>query len=223
MGDLSHRSVQYFTVNGQTQSQINLQSDQGGPIIIHNLAPGVAATDAVNVNQLNTTVAAAAANTVQYDTAGGQRSNIVTLAGGNTGAPVTVRNVAAGVNPNDAVNVSQMQAGNTATYNNAVAYTDNKFNNLVNIFDQKLNNVAKEARGGTAMALAASGLRYNDAPGKTAISGASSVYKGQMGLAFGLGHTSQDGRWRVNAAVSALPTARKPDFGAVFGASYTLN
>ena len=64
---LNHNSVQYATgPGGQTLSQINLSADQGGPVIIHNLAPGVAATDAANVGQLNA-VAAVANNAVQYD------------------------------------------------------------------------------------------------------------------------------------------------------------
>lgn len=231
VGDLDRRAVQYVTVNGKTTSRINLASDEGGPVVIHNLAPGVLANDAVNVQQLRTAVARANDGAVQYDrTPSGARTNTVTLRGGNPAAPVKIRNVAAGVAPNDAVNLQQMQSANASTLKSAMAYTDQRVNNLVGIWDRKIRaidnrvtDVSREARSGTALALAASGLRYNDAPGKTTIAGATGVYRGQVGLAFGLGHTSDDGRWRMNAALTASPTARKPTIGAVFGASFTLN
>ena len=53
MASLGHKGVQYATSpTGTTLSEISLQSDAGGPVIIHNLAPGVAATDAANVAQV---------------------------------------------------------------------------------------------------------------------------------------------------------------------------
>jgi autotransporter adhesin len=81
----------------------------------------------------------------------------------------------------------------------------------------------QRADAGTALALSATGLRYNDRPGKTSVAGATSYYRNQAGLALGIGHTSEDGRWRFNAAGTAVPDARRSDLGVVVGASYTLD
>ena len=91
----------------------------GTPQRLSNVAAGVAPTDAANVGQLG----AATANAVQYDTAGGVRTNTVTLAGGAAG-PVTVTNVAAGglsATSTDAVNGSQLFATNTNVAANTAA------------------------------------------------------------------------------------------------------
>ncbi|WP_250450013.1 YadA-like family protein [Caballeronia sp. ATUFL_M2_KS44] len=137
----------------------------GSPVALHNVAAGVAATDAVNVSQLDTlggstasalgggaaydpstsTISApsysvygqtqnsvggaiaalqnnapiqystAAAPTIGLGASGTPVSNDVTLVGPNTGSPVALHNVAAGVSATDAVNVSQLDyAMNTA-------------------------------------------------------------------------------------------------------------
>ena len=51
-------SVQYDTVNGQRTNSITLQGGTAGPVTIHNVAAGVSPTDAVNVQQLNSGLAA---------------------------------------------------------------------------------------------------------------------------------------------------------------------
>ncbi|RUX44366.1 hypothetical protein EOA22_35720, partial [Mesorhizobium sp. M7A.F.Ca.US.014.04.1.1] len=77
-----------------------------------------------------------------------------------------------------------------------------------------------EARGGTALALATAGLRYDDRPEKLSIAGGFGHFKGQSGLALGLCYnTSED--FRLNAAVSA--TTSRGDVGVSVGASWTLN
>src|SRR5262249_20890332 len=89
------------TPNGGTKTN-NLTmvgANGGAPVGVHNVADGVVAagsTDAVNGGQLYQ-LSYAVVNAVSYDTDGlGNRTNTVTLAGGNPGAPVTVTNVAPG-------------------------------------------------------------------------------------------------------------------------------
>jgi len=78
----------------------------------------------------------------------------------------------------------------------------------------------REARAGTALALAASGLRYDDRPGKVSIAAAAASYKGLSGIAAGLGYTATRD-FRFNAAVSASP--QLGDYGVTMGAAWTLN
>ncbi|TRW16875.1 YadA-like family protein [Glacieibacterium frigidum] len=90
-----------------------------GNRVVSGVAAGVAATDAVNVSQLNA-VGNGVANAVQYDVVGGVRTNTVTLAGGAAG-PVTVTNVAAGAlndTSTDAVNGAQLFATNSQVTTN---------------------------------------------------------------------------------------------------------
>ena len=115
------------------------------------------------------------------------------------------------MNATDAANVGQL--------NNLAAYTQQQVNRL----DANIAAVKRQAYTGTAIALAASGLRYNDQPGKTAAAGAIANYKGKLGMALGLGHTSENGRWRYNIAASFAPQNITKDIGIVAGASYTFD
>ena len=84
----------------------------------------------------------------------------------------------------------------------------------------QIGETRTEARAGTALALATAGLRYDDRPGKLSLAGGFGHFKGQSGLALGLGYnTSED--FRVNAALSA--TTNQGDVGVSVGASWTLN
>jgi autotransporter adhesin len=84
----------------------------------------------------------------------------------------------------------------------------------------EIGQTRTEARAGTALALATAGLRYDDRAGKLSLAGGFGHFKGQSGLALGLGYnTSED--FRMNAAVSA--TTGQGDIGVSVGASWTLN
>ena len=219
LASLGHSTVQYATdATGATLSSVTLASDQGGPVTIHNLAPGVVANDAATVGQ----VQAANANAVQYTVTNGVRSNTVALTGGSPGG-VTISNLAAGVGPSDAVNVAQLQSSSANVLGQAQAYTNQQVNNLAAYTQRQIRRARDDAAGGTALALAATGLRYDDRPGKTSITGATSYYHDQAGIAFGIGYTSQDGRYRFNGSLTASPTMSNPDVGAVVGASMALN
>ncbi|WP_230469058.1 MULTISPECIES: YadA-like family protein [Burkholderia] len=79
------------------------------PVVLANVAQGVAGTDAVNVDQLSTAIrdVTAGANPlgVSYDTIA---KNQVTLGGVGAAAPVVLTNVAAGTSTYDAVNYGQL-------------------------------------------------------------------------------------------------------------------
>lgn len=98
-----------------TTSGLTLSPDSAvnmGGNVLHNVAPGVAATDAATVGQLTAALSAGSANAVQYDTAA---HNSVTLNPGGTPAPL--HNVAVGTlsaTSTDAVNGSQLYATNQA-------------------------------------------------------------------------------------------------------------
>ncbi|SAL25167.1 putative trimeric autoransporter, BpaB [Caballeronia peredens] len=129
-------------------------------------------------------------------------SNTVSV--GAAGSERRVTNVAAAVNGTDAVNLNQMNAG------------------LGNLQNQITDNL-KKSYGGTAAAIAISGLRYDDRPGKISAAVATGYYHNQMGLAMGVGGTSEDGRWRVNGGLTLSPTLSSPDVGAVVGMTHTFN
>ncbi|SAK39685.1 beta strand repeat-containing protein [Caballeronia ptereochthonis] len=98
-----------------TTSSLTLSPDSSvnmGGNVLHNVAPGVAATDAATVGQLTAAIGAGSANAVQYDTAA---HSSVTL--NPDGAPASLRNVAAGAvsaTSTDAVNGSQLYTTNQA-------------------------------------------------------------------------------------------------------------
>ncbi len=105
------------TPNGGTRTNdATLVGAAAGAVGLHNVADGTIAagsTDAVNGGQVYR-LALGAVNAVSYDTdAAGNRTNIVTLTGGDPAAPVSVRNVAAGTvaaGSTQAVNGGQLYA-----------------------------------------------------------------------------------------------------------------
>jgi len=135
---------------------------------------------------------------------GSVASEANTVSVGSSGNERRITNVAAGVSGTDAVNVNQLNAG------------------LTNLQDQISGNLNK-AYAGTAAAMAAAGLCYDDRRGKFSAAAATGYYHGQVGVAMGLGGTSENGRWRVNGGTPLAPTLSKPDFGAVGGVSHTFN
>jgi autotransporter adhesin len=206
-------SVQYdTTASGDPNRQSITLNPGAGPVTIHNVAAGVALTDAANVGQ----VAAAVANTVQYGTnPNGTRSNTLALVGGDTSAPVRISNVASGVAATDAVNLGQLDA----VANNLTG----AYNNLAAIGSYQFQSAKRAAYAGTAIALAAAGLRYDDRPGKVSLAAGASGYHGTAGLAAGLGGTSEDGSLRYHVAASFSPNERKASAGIFGGLSFTLN
>lgn len=152
---------------------------------ITNVAAGTAATDAVNVQQLD----ASEAGTVRYDSTNNTVNyNSITLgnpAGG--GGPTVIHNVAPGVDPTDAVNVAQLNG----VQNWAKQYTDQQVNGL----HGQIYNLGNRAYAGIASAMAMAGLPQAYLPGKSMASVAASSFHGESSLAIGVSMISQNGRW----------------------------
>ncbi|WP_421730074.1 YadA-like family protein [Brevundimonas sp.] len=107
--------------NGGTRTDdLTLVGVSGGAVGLHNVADGriaAGSTDAVNGGQVYA-LASASVNAIQYDTnAAGDRTNTVTLQGGDASAPVTLNNVANGAvtaTSTQAINGSQLFDTNRA-------------------------------------------------------------------------------------------------------------
>lgn len=166
---------------------------------ITNVAAGSAATDAVNVAQLQGSMA----STVRYDALPSGTPNYASVTLGASGSgPVGLHNVAPGVLGTDAVNLDQLRA---STFD----------------ISRDVGRYRTDAQRGTAIALAATGMRYDDRPGRTSMGGAVSYFRGEAGVALGLGHTSSSQRLRYNAAVSFSPNGGS-NLGAVAGATFSF-
>ena len=132
----------------------------------------------------------------------GGQSNVVSL--GSPGAERRLTNVAPGINGTDGVNVNQLIGA------------ENEWAASLSQLDQK--NQAQ-----TALALAATGLRYDDKPGAISVAAAASGYESHAGLAAGLGYTSPGGRFRYNLSATFAEPTDHADVGVVGGISYTFN
>jgi trimeric autotransporter adhesin len=147
----------------------------------------------------------------------GTASNTYTMAGINTTA-----SRAAQVGPTSIV--TSDTAGNLAARSFAdlglASQSDiSGINGRLDALNGRINDVNREARGGIALALAASGLQFDTRPGKVSLSGGYGNFKGQPGFAVGLGYAVSESM-RFNAAFTA---AQQGDIGARVGASWTLN
>ncbi|WP_028969732.1 YadA family autotransporter adhesin [Sphingomonas sp. URHD0057] len=198
------------TPNGGTATNdVTIVSGGAGPVRVHNVAAGTVAagsTDAVNGGQLYlTNVAAAAAqdtadealdlanNSVQYD---GPDHSSVTL--GNAGTPVGLHNVAAGTAGTDAVNLDQLNdvADNAVTRSNH--YTDVRLQQVN--FD--LRSARREARAGSAAALAAAGMPQASDPGRSMVAAGFGTYRGRTALAIGASHRTDNGQTVLKLGVT---------------------
>lgn len=161
---------------------------------------------------------------VQYSVdADGNRTNNIVLTGSGTG-PVGIHNVADGVIASDAANYGQV----TKARDEAIAYTDEKFAAVQTEnsgrFDALSGEIAQtrtEARSGISSAMAMAALRYDESPGKWTIASGFGNFKGSSSLTTGFGYTSEDARFRINAAVSYGFGSNDLSWNA--GASWTLN
>ena len=110
MATISTPTFDALTASGLTLTP-GAAVNMGGNVL-HNVAPGVAATDAATVGQLTAAIGAGSASAVQYDTAA---HDSVTLNTGGT--PANLHNVATGAlsaTSTDAINGSQLYATNQA-------------------------------------------------------------------------------------------------------------
>jgi trimeric autotransporter adhesin len=190
-GDGSTAQGQFSVASGNQSSAFGAGANASG---VGAVAVGAGSSaSAPNSVALGNGSVANAPNTVSVGSAGNERR---------------ISNVAPGVNPTDAVNVSQLTSFALGTQNQ------------INFLQNQVNDDRREARGGTALALAATGLRYDDRPGKLSVAGGFGHYKGETGLAFGLGYTATN-VLRFNVGVSSVPS--QGNVGAFGGAAWTLN
>ncbi|MGO1074221.1 beta strand repeat-containing protein, partial [Inquilinus sp. CA228] len=196
LSDAAYAPVVGATTAGVATGEVSVGSS-GAERRITNVAAGSAATDGVNVSQLT----ALANVSVKYDTDGsGNLTNRITLQGGNPNAPVTIGNVAPGVNGTDAVNVDQL-------------------NGAFDSLNGKIKQARREAWQGAAIGIAASSLQFDTRPGKVSASMGGGMWREQGALALGLGYTAESGRVRVNARA----VTSGDDWGGGIGVSFTFN
>lgn len=117
---------------------------------------------------------------------GGTITNDVTLIGADSSAPVVMHNVAAGVLPNDAVNVQQMQDG--------LAMVMDYTNTMFESFSYDLQKLSRDSNAGTANALAAAGLPQVIESDGRMLAGSVGHYRGQTAFALGASAAFNDGR-----------------------------
>ncbi|MBP0581414.1 hypothetical protein J8I29_18945 [Labrys sp. LIt4] len=205
----SNSPVQYSNPDTPTIPNGNVPTNSvtlfgtGGPVTLSNVANGAvnaSSTQAINGQQLY-----------------GSAQSVAAALGGNT--TVDDKGQLTGTS----------YKLSTGTYNDvgsALTALDKRFDgiggSIANLQSQVSNNL-KEARKGIASAMAASALRYDDRPGKVSAAAGMAVYHRQVGIAAGLGWTSEDAKWRANLAGTYSPGGRKPDFGVMGGLSYTFN
>jgi autotransporter adhesin len=190
------------TPNGGTQTNdVTLVGAAAGPVGLHNVDKGVVAansTDAVNGGQLYLTNLAVAdaqdtadqaldatENAVMYDS---DDHESVTF--GNDGTPVGLHNVAAGTADTDAVNVGQMDDAVANAVQTANTYTDTRIADL----DFDIRHVRREARAGSAAALAAAGMPQPSDPGASMFAVGVGTYRGRSAFALGASHRTPNGK-----------------------------
>ncbi|WP_273757130.1 Vomp family autotransporter, partial [Bartonella sp. MM73XJBT] len=171
-----------------------------------------------------------AEDTVRYDTdKTGQKTNKITLKGGDPSEPVMIDNVADGrieKGSKEAINGGQLhdytEQQMKIVLDDAKKYTDSQVKNIVintiddavdradqytdmkfNILTYDIKNVRKEARQAAAIGLAVSNLRYFDDPGSLSISFGSGTWRGQSAFALGAGYTSENGKIRSNLSATS--------------------
>ena len=107
-----------------------------------------------------------------------------------------ITNLADGVDPGDAVNMRQFNAGLTDTLNKANVYTDNAINRL----GGQLADIRRDANGGTAAAMAMGTLPQAYQPGANVVGMGVSTWDGEQALAVGYSRATSDGRYVLRAS-----------------------
>ena len=171
---------------------------------ITNVAAGTATTDAVNVGQLTTSVAASTAGNVRYDTNTDGSVDYGNVNLGNGTGNTMIHNVAPGTAGTDAVNVNQLNGGVQQAENWATAYTNGQ-----------VQQASHQANAGIAAAMAIAGLPQAYEPGKSMAAVAAGTFRGESSLAVGVSTISENGRWVYKLTGS---TDSRGDTGVSIGA-----
>ena len=174
IGTLNKNAVQYDTyTDGSKKNSVTLQGgDPNAPVMLSNVAVGVANTDAVNVGQLKQGL-------------GNTLNDAKTYTDTQTNYAVQTAN-------------SYTDVRAQQTLSQANAYTDYRLANL----NTSVNEVRTEARQAAAVGLAAASLRYDDRPGKVSAAVGAGAWHGEGAWAAGLGYTSTNQTVRGNLSVT---------------------
>ncbi|WP_439243755.1 YadA family autotransporter adhesin, partial [Lonepinella sp. BR2474] len=152
-------------------------------------------------NDTNPTVTYGLAENIQVNSAtvgttklsSDKEGNLV-VGNSNTGAPVQIKNVAAGTADTDAVNVSQLKGVNN-----------------------RINRVNKDMRAGVAGSNAAASLPQVYIPGKSMVAASAGTFKGEGALAVGYSRASDSGKVLLKLQGNANS---RGDVGAGVGIGY---
>lgn len=173
-----------------------------GPVVLSNVAAGAltaTSTQAVNGSQV-------------YNLG----SNIATALGGGATFNTTTGAVTMPTYTIQGQSVQGVGAAFSAL-DGAVSNLGSQVSNLATITSQLNQQVQKNRRiasAGVAGAIASSQVRYDDRPGKISLGFGGGHYDNQGAFAIGVGATSEDGRWRLNATVNYAPGVNKVGAGA---------
>ena len=186
-------------INTNVNKGLSFSADSGDNVN-RKLGDTVAITGDNNIKTVTTK------DGVQVKLADSIKVNEVTVDKGltvNEGATVNmggnvIQNVGNGVNPTDAVNVSQV-------------------NQVVGGVHDRITSVENVANAGVAQAIATAGLPQAYLPGKNMMAIAGGVYQGETGYAIGFSTISDNGKWVVKATGSGNSRGKH---GASIGAGY---
>ncbi|MEA1072975.1 YadA-like family protein [Sphingomonas sp. LY160] len=197
VGALSTASAELSTAIGRQSTA----SGMGATALGGGASATAAGAVAIGQNSL-----AAEANTVSVGIAGGERRIV---------------NVANGTGATDAVNLSQLTATNAslATETSSRMAADAALSGLIDDLSFDIRHTAREARAGTAAALAAAGLPQASGEGRTMIAGGVGTYRGRTALAIGASHRLQGGQAIFKVGVtydSSKHTGANAGFGIEF-------
>jgi autotransporter adhesin len=161
-------------------------------------------------NDVGSALAATNRLAVQYTAdVNGNPTNQITLSGANNGQPVKISNVAAGVNNNDAVNVSQLKA---------VSNRIDQFANGLSGLNGTIAQNQTEAQRGIASTAAMATLPFGTTPGKWSPAVSVGGFKGQTAIAAGVQYNSDDEyRIKLRATASVVPGSSDVTFGGGAG------
>lgn len=184
-------SVKGGLANTAEASSKNIRVDSEGGELVVKLAKDL--TDLNSVTTGNTSIN----NSGLHITGGPSVTQTGIDAGGKR-----ITNVAAGVNPTDAVNVGQLGAA---------------INSSLGVVNNRINTVAKDAFAGAASAMASAGLPQAYLPGKSMVAIAGSTFKSQTAVALGASTISDNGKWIIKGTVNSNS---RGDVGATIGTGY---
>ncbi|MEZ2722376.1 YadA family autotransporter adhesin, partial [Paenalcaligenes hominis] len=117
----------------------------------------------------------------------------------------TIKNVAAGVEEGDAVNVGQLHE-----------VRDN-LQGQVNVMRRDMHRIDKRLRGGVAAAMATASLPQAYLPGKSMMAISGGTWAGESGVAIGYSGISDNGKWIMKLSGNS---SSRGDYGGAVGVGY---